>query len=60
MKAIVWEDDLGKEPKITEIPDDLKRNQRRKPAQKWSRKSLNSMMTDHEVPGSAGNQRGRT
>jgi len=24
MKAIVWEDDLGKEPKITEIPDDLK------------------------------------
>ena len=24
MKAIVWEDDLGKEPKILEIPDDLK------------------------------------
>jgi elongation factor G len=24
MKAIVWEDDLGKEPKITDIPDDLK------------------------------------
>jgi elongation factor G len=24
MKAIVWEDDLGKEPKITEIPADLK------------------------------------
>jgi elongation factor G len=24
MKAVVWEDDLGKEPKITEIPDDLK------------------------------------
>lgn len=25
MKAVVWEDDLGKEPKITEIPDDLKK-----------------------------------
>jgi elongation factor G len=24
MKAIVWEDDLGKEPKIVEVPDDLK------------------------------------
>ncbi|MBL8097825.1 MAG: elongation factor G [Anaerolineales bacterium] len=24
MKAVVWEDDLGKEPKITEIPEDLK------------------------------------
>ncbi|MBL8051147.1 MAG: elongation factor G [Anaerolineales bacterium] len=24
MKAVVWEDDLGKEPKITEIPADLK------------------------------------
>lgn len=24
MKAIVWEDDLGKDPKIVEIPDDLK------------------------------------
>ncbi|RIK45454.1 MAG: elongation factor G, partial [Chloroflexi bacterium] len=24
MKAIVWEDDLGKEPKIVEIPEDLK------------------------------------
>jgi len=24
MKAIVWEDDLGKEPKILEIPEDLK------------------------------------
>ena len=24
MKAIVWDDDLGKEPKILEIPDDLK------------------------------------
>jgi elongation factor G len=24
MKAIIWEDDLGKEPKITEIPEDLK------------------------------------
>jgi elongation factor G len=24
MKAILWEDDLGKEPRITEIPDDLK------------------------------------
>lgn len=24
MKAVVWEDDLGKEPIITEIPDDLK------------------------------------
>jgi elongation factor G len=24
MKAVVWEDDLGKDPKITEIPDDLK------------------------------------
>ncbi len=23
-KAILWEDDLGKEPKVTEIPDDLK------------------------------------
>jgi elongation factor G len=23
-KAIVWEDDLGKEPKVVEIPDDLK------------------------------------
>jgi elongation factor G len=23
MKAIIWEDDLGKEPKITEIPSDL-------------------------------------
>ena len=24
LKAIVWEDDLGKEPKVVEIPDDLK------------------------------------
>lgn len=24
MKAIIWEDDLGKEPKIVEIPEDLK------------------------------------
>lgn len=24
LKAILWEDDLGKEPKVTEIPDDLK------------------------------------
>lgn len=24
MKAIVWEDDLGKEPKVVEIPDELK------------------------------------
>ena len=24
MKAIVWTDDLGKEPQITEIPDELK------------------------------------
>jgi len=24
MKAIVWEDDLGKDPKVVEIPDDLK------------------------------------
>jgi elongation factor G len=24
MKAIIWEDDLGKEPKVVEIPDDLK------------------------------------
>jgi len=24
MKAVIWEDDLGKEPKITEIPADLK------------------------------------
>jgi elongation factor G len=24
MKAVIWEDDLGKEPKIVEIPDDLK------------------------------------
>jgi elongation factor G len=24
MTAIVWEDDLGKDPKVTEIPDDLK------------------------------------
>ncbi|WKZ35324.1 MAG: elongation factor G [Anaerolineales bacterium] len=24
LKAIIWEDDLGKEPKIVEIPDDLK------------------------------------
>lgn len=24
MKAIIWEDDLGKDPKILEIPDDLK------------------------------------
>lgn len=24
MKAVVWEDDLGKDPKITDIPDDLK------------------------------------
>jgi elongation factor G len=24
MKAVVWEDDLGKEPKITEIPEELK------------------------------------
>jgi elongation factor G len=24
MKAIVWEDDLGKDPKIVEIPDDLR------------------------------------
>jgi elongation factor G len=24
MKAIVWEDDLGKEPKVVEIPEDLK------------------------------------
>ena len=24
MKAIVWEDDLGKEPQILEVPDDLK------------------------------------
>jgi elongation factor G len=24
MKAIVWEDDLGKEPKILDVPDDLK------------------------------------
>jgi elongation factor G len=24
MKAVIWEDDLGKEPKILEIPDDLK------------------------------------
>ena len=24
MQAVVWEDDLGKEPKIAEIPDDLK------------------------------------
>jgi len=24
MKAVVWEDDLGKEPKITDIPGDLK------------------------------------
>jgi elongation factor G len=24
MKAIIWEDDLGKEPKITDVPDDLK------------------------------------
>jgi elongation factor G len=24
MTAIVWEDDLGKEPKVTEIPADLK------------------------------------
>lgn len=24
MKAIVWEDDLGKDPKVTEIPEDLK------------------------------------
>lgn len=25
MKAVVWEDDLGKEPKVIEIPDDLKK-----------------------------------
>jgi elongation factor G len=24
MKAIIWEDDLGKEPKIVDVPDDLK------------------------------------
>ncbi|MBI5839107.1 MAG: elongation factor G [Chloroflexi bacterium] len=24
MKAVIWEDDLGKEPKVVEIPDDLK------------------------------------
>jgi len=24
MKAIIWEDDLGKEPKVVEIPEDLK------------------------------------
>lgn len=24
MKAVIWEDDLGKEPKVTEIPADLK------------------------------------
>ena len=24
MKAVIWEDDLGKEPKIIDIPDDLK------------------------------------
>jgi elongation factor G len=24
MTAIIWEDDLGKDPKVTEIPDDLK------------------------------------
>ncbi len=24
MKAVIWEDDLGKEPKIVEIPEDLK------------------------------------
>jgi elongation factor G len=26
MKAIVWEDDLGKDPKVVEIPDDLKQH----------------------------------
>ena len=24
MKGIVWEDDMGKEPRITEIPEDLR------------------------------------
>jgi elongation factor G len=38
MKAVIWEDDLGKDPHIVEIPEDLNI------APRWLKRSLSLMM----------------